>query len=59
MQKKNSLINRFEVSCGKWVVKHRWWIIATTILTVFGVFNGMQYLTFNADNRVFFSEDNP
>jgi hypothetical protein len=49
----------FETDFGMWVVKHRWWIIIATILTVFGTASGMRLLTFNNDTRVFFSEQNP
>ena len=52
-------MNKFEANFGKWVVKRRWWIIAATSLIVFLIFNGLQFLTVNMDNRVFFSEDNP
>ena len=59
MEKKSSLINRIEIAFGKWVIKRRWWILGVSILLVLSMLNGMSYLTFNADNRVFFSEDNP
>ncbi|MHC4643001.1 MAG: RND family transporter, partial [Planctomycetota bacterium] len=49
----------FEAAFGKWVVKHRWWIIIATILVVVAASSGMRFLTVNNDTRVFFSEDNP
>ena len=49
----------FETVFGKWVVKHRWWIIAATIIVVLVASSGMRFLTVNNDTRVFFSEDNP
>jgi len=49
----------FEAAFGAWVVRHRWWLIAATILLVLASASGAQYLTINNDNRVFFSEDNP
>jgi len=49
----------FETVFGKWVVKHRWWVIIATILVVFVASSGMRFLTVNNDTRVFFSEDNP
>ena len=50
---------KFEETFGEWVIKHRWWIIIATILAVVGIGAGMRLLTFNNDNRVFFSEKNP
>ena len=49
----------FEAAFGKWVVKHRWWIIIATIIVVVTASSGMRFLTVNNDTRVFFSEDNP
>jgi predicted RND superfamily exporter protein len=59
MRKKNSFLNKLEDAFGKWVIKHRWWIIISTLFLVVLSFNGMNYLTINNDTRVFFSEDNP
>jgi len=44
---------------GKWVVKHKWWIIVTTITIVFSASSGIRFLVIQNDNRVFFSEKNP
>jgi predicted RND superfamily exporter protein len=52
-------MSRFETAFGNWVVRHRWWIIIVTILTVLGAASGMRLLTLKRDNRVFFSEQNP
>jgi predicted RND superfamily exporter protein len=49
----------FETVFGKWVVKHRWWIIAATVIVVLVASSGMRFLTVNNDTRVFFSEENP
>jgi predicted RND superfamily exporter protein len=49
----------FESVFGKWVVKHRWWIIIATVLVVFIASSGMRFLTVNNDTRVFFSKENP
>jgi len=49
----------FETVFGKWVVKHRWWIVIATILVVFVASSGVRFLTVNNDTRVFFSEKNP
>ena len=47
---------KFEETFGEWVAKHRWWIIIAAILAVLGLAWGMRFLTFNNDNRIFFSE---
>ena len=44
---------------GPWVIRHRWWVIAATLVLVALVSSGVRFLSFNMDNRVFFSEDNP
>ena len=49
----------FETVFGRWVVKHRWWIIGATAIVVFAASSGMRFLTVNNDTRVFFSQDNP
>ena len=52
-------MGRFEAVFGKWVFEHRWWIIIVTILFMLAAASGVQFLTLNRDNRVFFSEENP
>ena len=52
-------MERFERLIGGLVVKHRWWIIAATLMAVAAAASGAVFLTFNTDNRVFFSEENP
>jgi predicted RND superfamily exporter protein len=54
-----SLLDSFEVGFGKWVVKHRWWIVAATIPITLIAASGIRFLTFNRDLRVFFGEKNP
>ena len=44
---------------GQWVVKHRWAIIAVTMLIVLTSAYGIRFLTVNNDMRVFFSKQNP
>ena len=44
---------------GKWIVKRRWWIIIATIIIAAAAASGARFLSFNNDNRVFFSKDNP
>ncbi|MDA9981396.1 MMPL family transporter [Gammaproteobacteria bacterium] len=47
-------------SClGPWVIKYRWWIIFATVVMVAFISIGMRFLSFNMDNRIFFSKDNP
>ena len=46
-------------SLGFWIIKYRWWIIAATIAMVAFTGSGLRFLSFNMDNRIFFSEDNP
>ncbi|HEC12109.1 MAG TPA: hypothetical protein ENI80_02505 [Acidiferrobacteraceae bacterium] len=52
-------MQEFEKEFGFWVIKHRWWIIATTLVLVFLAASGGRYLSFTTNYRVFFSEDNP
>ncbi|MHC4676742.1 MAG: efflux RND transporter permease subunit, partial [Planctomycetota bacterium] len=52
-------MERFEERFGKWVVKRRWWLIIAAILVMLAAASGVQFLAFNRDNRVFFSEENP
>ena len=52
-------MKRLEERLGDWVIRHRWWIIVTTLAAVFSAASGMRFLTFNNDMRVFFSEENP
>ncbi len=52
-------MTRLEAVWGKWVVRHRWLIIITTIIVVSIAAAGTRFLTFNDDLRVFFSEENP
>jgi len=44
---------------GGWVIRHPWWIIIATVLTVALISSGVRFLSFTMDNRIFFSEDNP
>ena len=55
----DSYIKRLDSGFGEWVIRHRWWIILASLLTVVAAGSGIQFLTFNRDLRVFFSEDNP
>ncbi len=52
-------MKHLEANLGPWVVKYRWWVIVATIVTVAVASSGMRSLSFNMDNRIFFSKDNP
>jgi len=44
---------------AEWVVKWRWLLILTSVISVFAMSSGGRLLAFNNDYRVFFSPDNP
>ena len=52
-------MNHFEIAFSNWVIKYRWWLIASTLIAVLLTASGMRFLTFDNDLRVFFSEENP
>jgi predicted RND superfamily exporter protein len=52
-------MNHFEIAYSNWVIKYRWWLIASTLIAVLLTASGMRFLTFDNDLRVFFSEENP
>jgi len=52
-------MKHLEESIGPWVIKHRWWLIAATLLVSLASASGMRYLTFDNDLRAFFSKENP
>lgn len=52
-------MEKFEAQFGLWVIRQRRWLIFATLLGVVLAAWGMRFLTFNNDNRVFFSPDNP
>jgi len=43
----------------RWILTHRWWVIAVTILLVALAGSGGRLLEFSTDYRVFFSDENP
>jgi len=49
----------FEQYFGQWVVKKRWAILLATALLSASAIYGAQFLSFENNNRIFFSEDNP
>lgn len=44
---------------ARWVIRFRWWIIVGGLAATAVAGSGAQYLRFNNDYRVFFSEQNP
>jgi hypothetical protein len=52
-------MHKFEMLFAKWVVKQRWWLIATTILLTLISAAGTRLLELNNDSRIFFSKENP
>ena len=52
-------MKNLEIAFSEWVIKLRWWIIIVSIIVVAAAASGMQFLTFENDMRVFFSEKNP
>lgn len=50
---------RFGSSWGKSVVRYRWPVFIGTVLIAMGMGFGGQFVGFNSDYHVFFSEDNP
>ncbi|MEE9397816.1 MAG: MMPL family transporter [Methylococcales bacterium] len=43
----------------RWVIRWRWFVVIASILAVVGAGSGGQFLLFNNDYRIFFSEENP
>lgn len=58
-EKTELFLHALESGMGRFVIQYRWWIILASILSVVAAGAGIQFLTFNNDLRVFFSEDNP
>lgn len=44
---------------GKFVINNKWKIIVVSLIFLLIVASGARFLTYNRDNRVFFSKDNP
>ena len=55
----NSGRNAFTTKWAKWVIKRRWLVLAGSVLLGLGLGFGGQYIGFNNDYHVFFSEENP
>ena len=54
-----NILSRLESGLGRWVVAHRWWVIAACLVTAFLTASGMRHLSFERDNRIFIGEQNP
>jgi len=52
-------MKEFETAFGVWVVRNRWWILVISLAMFFVAAGGLRHLSFNNDDRVFFSKDNP
>ncbi|MFC1521550.1 RND family transporter [Elusimicrobiota bacterium] len=52
-------MREFGTNLGNWVIRYRWPIIVSALLFAGFCANGMRYLSFNNDTRVFFSKQNP
>ncbi len=48
-------INRY----ANFIIRYRWWMIATSIVVSLFLISGARFLGFNNEYRVFFSDDNP
>ena len=44
---------------AEFILRHKWVTLILVVLWIMGMGAGAQHLTFTADYRVFFSEDNP
>ncbi|MEL6192039.1 MAG: MMPL family transporter [Bacteroidota bacterium] len=49
----------FPAKYARWVIKYRWPVLLTSILLVMGLGSGGQFIAFDSDYHVFFSEENP
>ncbi|MCZ6804402.1 MAG: MMPL family transporter [Proteobacteria bacterium] len=52
-------MNRLETTYPKWVLNNRWYIIFFSLVFVALATSGGRLITFTANYRVFFSDDNP
>ena len=59
MKNQTHKTHSFLVSYGKWILRRKWLILIGSIVFTFLLGYGFQFLTFNSDSKVFFSEDNP
>ena len=58
-QHNTGFVDRFSVALCEWVIRHRWWVIALSILITALIASNARLLNFATDYRVFFSGQNP
>lgn len=51
----DSVLNRY----ARWVIRHKAWVILTTLALAIALGSGARHLTFVGDYRAYFSDDNP
>jgi len=56
---RDTLLASLEADLGRWVITHRWWVISVCLVVVAIAASGMRFLSFDRDNRIFISEQNP
>jgi predicted RND superfamily exporter protein len=54
-----SRLDEFIISYVSWIIHHRWLVAIVSVLLVLVLASGAQFLFFDTNYRVFFSEDNP
>ena len=47
------------MNLGQWVIRYRWPVIIASVLLLAVSANGLKFLGFESDNRIFFGPDNP
>lgn len=57
--KKESRYEKSIVAYGHWVVRHRWWVLLSSLLLMLGLSAGARFIYFSTDYRVYFGPDNP
>ena len=55
----DEVMTRLENIIGIWVIRHRWWILAISVLLAAVMGSGACFLTFSSDVRMYFSRENP
>lgn len=58
-EKTYSRTDRLIEAYGRQIVKWRWLVVLLSFILVLAAANGVQFLTFTGDYKVFFSEENP
>jgi len=59
MQDENLDTSNRTTTFARWIVQHRWSVIALTVLIVIAITSGMRNAGFTGDYHVFFTADNP